>query len=118
MAEHQSVTTITGANASVIAALRRAAEMAAEHGHASVICWEDLLLALVDTAGSPPSPLEYQWKQRGFDALTLDGLRELARSIVPGSPEADGDAAEPATVTFEVTGPYADEFRIVAERRP
>ncbi|MEU0507565.1 hypothetical protein ACWEO2_22190 [Nocardia sp. NPDC004278] len=118
MAEHQSVTTITGANASVIAALRRAAEIAAEQGHGDVICWEDLLLALLDTADSPPSPLEYHWKQRGFDALTLDGLRELARSIVPAGPESDGDAAEPATVTFEVTGPYAEEFRVVAERRP
>ncbi|WP_280376875.1 hypothetical protein [Nocardia wallacei] len=108
----ETVTTITGAAPGVIIALRRAAVVAAEHGH-NYIGVEDLLVALLD---APASPLALHWQQRP-GALTLEELRELARSTVPGPVEGEHGPVDPAVVTFEVSGPHADEFREAIERQ-
>ncbi len=109
----ETVTTITGAAPGAIIALRRAAAIAAEHGH-NYIGVEDLLAALLD---APASPLALAWQQRQLGALTLEELRELARSVVPGPVGGDHGPAEPAAVTFEVSGPHAEEFRKAIARQ-
>ncbi|MEU2087099.1 hypothetical protein [Nocardia beijingensis] len=103
----ESTVTVTGAAPGVIVALRRAATIAAEHGH-NYVGFEDLLVALLD---APMSPLQVHWEQRGLGALSLTELRELARSIVPGPVRGAHGPAEPATVTFDLSGPHAEEFR-------
>ncbi|MFQ6327896.1 hypothetical protein ACLMAL_17395 [Nocardia sp. CWNU-33] len=103
----ESTVTVTGAAPGVIVALRRAAAIASEHGH-NYVGFEDLLVALLD---APMSPLQVHWEQRELGALTLGELRELAVSIIPGPVRGTHGPAEPATVTFELSGPHSDEFR-------
>ncbi|MEU1546783.1 hypothetical protein [Nocardia sp. NPDC005745] len=110
--------------------LRRAAAIAAEHGH-SWIGVGDLLAASL--TAEPFSLLEPHWPQQGrtplnrseineFDvsapqqALTFDEVTRLVQSIVPGEPNSAHGPAERATVTYEVTGPHAEEFREESER--
>lgn len=109
----ETVTTITGAAPGVIIALRRAAAVAAEHGH-NYVGVEDLLVALLN---APASPLAIHWQQRQLGALTLEELRQLAESIVPGAIGGEHGPAEPASVAFEVSGPHAEEFREAIERQ-
>lgn len=121
-----SVTTITGASPAVISLLRRAAQVAEQHGR-NDLAPEDLQVALLQ--GIPWSTLEVWWPrvggkplQRGvindFDpsapqkALTYTELVELATSMVPGPAGRDElNPVEPVTVTYELSGPDADEFR-------
>lgn len=126
----ESTVTITGAAPGTIVALRRAAAIAAEHGH-NWIGVEDLLAAIL--AGAPMSVLELHWPRYGatpfnrgevndFDpstpqhALTFDEVKALVQSIIPGAPNGTHGPAEPATVAYEVTGPHAEEFRAGIER--
>ncbi|WP_172456958.1 hypothetical protein, partial [Nocardia farcinica] len=89
---------------SVIIALRRAAALAADHGH-NYIGAEDLLAALLDTT----PPLEVHWKQRELGAMTFDEVRDLAHAVIPGPVAGDHGPAGPATVTFELSGRHAAE---------
>lgn len=125
-----SVTTITGASPAVIALLRRAARVAEQHGR-NDLAPEDLQVALLE--GIPWSTLEVWWPrvggtplQRGvvndFDpsapqkALTYPELVELVASMVPGpAGRAELNPAEPIAVTYELSGPDADEFRAAIE---
>ncbi|MFI6313137.1 hypothetical protein ACIBEK_23805 [Nocardia fusca] len=109
--QDSTVTTITGAATGVIVALRRAAVIAAEHGH-NYLGVEDLLTALLETT----PPMEVHRKQRELGALTFDEVRHLARSVVPGPVTGEHGPAEPATVTFEVSGRHAEEFIAMIER--
>ncbi|MGW5139278.1 hypothetical protein ACWEPH_09405 [Nocardia beijingensis] len=121
----ESTVTITGAAPGTIVALKRAAAIAAEHGH-NWIGVEDLLAAIL--TAEPLSLLELHWPRHGgtaldrgeindFDpsapqqALTFDELKALVQSIVPGAPRGPHGPAEPAAVTYTVTGPHAEEFR-------
>ncbi|WP_433524488.1 hypothetical protein ACQPZ2_04870 [Nocardia pseudovaccinii] len=121
-----SVTTITGASPAVISLLRRAAQVAEQHGR-NALAPEDLQVALLQ--GIPWSTLEVWWPrvggkplQRGaindFDpsapqqALTYTELVELVASMVPGPAGRDElNPAEPVAVTYELSGPDAREFR-------
>ncbi|WP_167475609.1 MULTISPECIES: Clp protease N-terminal domain-containing protein [Nocardia] len=109
-----TVTTITGAAPGVIIALRRAAKIAAEHGH-NYIGTEDLLVALLNA--EPMPLLEVHWQLRGGGALTFSELRELAESIVPGPAIGNHGPAEPARVEFEWTGPHAAAFTEAINRQ-
>ncbi|WP_063049972.1 hypothetical protein [Nocardia arthritidis] len=121
----ESTVTITGAAPGAILALKRAAAIAAEHGH-HWIGVEDLLAAIL--TAEPLSLLEVQWPRHGgtplergeindFDpslpqqALTFDEVKALVLSIVPGAPKGAHGPAEPAAVAYTVTGPHAEEFR-------
>lgn len=106
-----TVTTITGAAPGVIVALRRAAAIAAEHGH-NYLGVEELLTALLDTT----PPMEVHWKQQELGALTFEEVRRLALSLVPGPISGEHGPAEPATVTFEVSGRHAAEFTAMIEQ--
>jgi len=102
---NETVTTITSAAPGLIIALRRAASIAAEHGH-NYIGVEDVLAALLDA--QPTSVLEVHWQLKEHGALTYPELRDLVQSIIPGA-SAQGSSG-PASVTFELTGPNADEL--------
>lgn len=102
-----TVTTVTGASPGGIIALRRAAAIAAQHGH-NYIGVEDLLAAILDA--KPMSLLEVQWQLRGGGALTFAQMRELVDSIIPGPTIGNHGPSEPATVTFEWSGPHAAEY--------
>ncbi|MFG1795189.1 hypothetical protein [Nocardia sp. NPDC049149] len=108
----ETVTTVTGAAPGVIIALRRAAAIAAEHGH-NYVGVEDLLAALIE---GPLSPLEMHWQRRGLGALSFDELRELVASMVPGPVVGAHGPVEPARVTFEVSGRHAEEFTELINR--
>ncbi|MDE1674685.1 hypothetical protein [Nocardia gipuzkoensis] len=126
----ESTVTITGAAPGTIMALRRAAAIAAEHGH-NWIGVEDLLAAIL--TAEPFSLLELHWPRQGrtplnrseineFDLsapqqpLTFAEVKRLVQSIVPGEPNGAHGPAARATVTYEVTGPHAEEFREEIER--
>jgi hypothetical protein len=130
MTDETSVT-VTGAAPGLIIALKRAAAIAAEHGH-NYVGVEDVLAAVLEAR--PYSILDVHWPRIGvepldrngindFDpsapqqALTLDDLRELARSIVPGPVQGEHGPELPAVVSFELSGPHANEFREVIERQ-
>ncbi|MBF6285681.1 hypothetical protein [Nocardia cyriacigeorgica] len=108
----ETITTITGAAPSVIVALRRAATIAAEHGH-NHLGVEDLLAALLE----PGSPLELRWRQRNLGALTFDEVRELAQATIPDAVIGDHGPADSATVVFEVSGRHSDEFTAMINQR-
>jgi hypothetical protein len=127
----ETTVTVTGAAPGLIIALRRATAIAAEHGH-NYVGVEDVLAAVL--AARPYSILDVHWPRIGAEpldrngindfnpsapqqALTLDELRELVRSIVPGPVHGDHGPAEPAAVTFELSGPHADEFRDAIQRQ-
>ncbi|WP_330231708.1 hypothetical protein OHA40_03935 [Nocardia sp. NBC_00508] len=129
--QDESTVTITGAAPGTIVALRRAAAIAAEHGH-NWIGVEDLLAAIV--TATPLSILEVHWPRQGgtplnrgeindFDpsapqqALTFDEIKALVQSIIPGAPNGPHGPAEPAAVTYKVRGPHAEEFRAGIERQ-
>ncbi|MFI9503929.1 hypothetical protein [Nocardia sp. NPDC052566] len=109
-----TVTTIKGAAPGVIVALRRAAAIAAEHGH-NYISVEDLLSAIL--GAEPMSLLEVHWQLRGGGALTFPEVRQLVDSIIPGPVIGNHGPPEPATVTFEWTGPHAAEFTEAINRQ-
>ncbi len=127
----ESTVTITGAAAGTIAVLKQAAAIAAEHGH-NWIGVEDLLAAIL--AAQPFSILDVHWPRIDGEplsrtevneldlsapqrALTLDELKALVQSIVPGPPNGAHGPVEPVTVTYEVAGPHEDDFRRVIEGR-
>ncbi|RJO70972.1 hypothetical protein D5S18_27765 [Nocardia panacis] len=109
-----TLTTITGAAPGVIIALRRAARIAAEHGH-NYIGTEDLLAALL--TAEPMPLLEVQWQLRGGGALTFPEVRGLVESIIPGPAIGNHGPAEPPRVEFEWSGPHAAAFTEAINRR-
>ncbi|WP_338773051.1 hypothetical protein V7968_16405 [Nocardia vulneris] len=126
----KSSVTITGASPGLIGLLRRAAVVAAEHEH-NWIGVEDVLAAIV--TATPLSILDVHWPRENStslsrtgvndldpsapqQALTLDELKALVQSIVPGASNNSHGPAEPAAVAYEITGPHAEEFRAGIER--
>ncbi|WP_040864030.1 hypothetical protein [Nocardia exalbida] len=127
----ESTVTITGAAPGTIVALKRAAAIAAEHGH-NWMGVEDLLAAIL--TAEPLSLLDLHWPRRGGtplnrgeindfnpsapqQALTFDEVKALVQSIVPGAPKGAHGPAEPAAVTYTLAGPHAEEFREMIEGR-
>lgn len=105
---NESTVSITGVAPGVIMALRRAAVIAAQHGH-NWLGTEDLLAALLEPR--PIAPLQVHWQlNHPGQALTYDQVRELAESIIPGAPVGSHGPAEPVQVSYELSGPHADEF--------
>lgn len=106
-------TTITGAAPSVAVALKRAADIAAEHGRD----WfgvEDLLAALL--TGTTTTPLQLHWQRQELGALSFTELRDFATSLVPGeSPRREGPR-EPAKVEFTASGPLDAEYTALVEQ--
>ncbi|MEV0248905.1 hypothetical protein AB0H76_20040 [Nocardia sp. NPDC050712] len=102
---NETQTTLTGAAPALIRALREAALAAEQHGRD----WfgvEDVLTALLD---DNKSVLGHYAEQRGL-VEQLDVIRELARSIVPGSAVGGGTPSGPVGVQFTITGPDAAEL--------
>jgi hypothetical protein len=110
----ETTMTITSASPGLIATMRRATVIAAEHGH-NYVCAEDVLAAMLEDT---PNVLQVHWQRRGLGALTFDELRALAVDVVPGPSAASSTGpARAATVEFEVSGPHEQEMRRVIERR-
>ncbi len=107
----ESTVTITGVAPGAIVALKRAAAIAAAHGH-NWIGVEDLLAALL---AETLSPLQVQWDQRGLGRLNYTELQDLVQSIVPGASNGSHGPAELAAVAYEVSGPHGEEFRGMIE---
>ncbi|WP_156370833.1 hypothetical protein [Nocardia arizonensis] len=110
---NETTTTITGAAPSVAAALKQAAQIAADRGR-NWFGVEDLLAALLTAQSTTPLSLHWQRQERG--PLTYDELRDFAVSLVPGSTRSVGTPAEPATVSFSATGPNASEFTALVDQ--
>lgn len=51
------------------------------------------------------------------EPLTFDRYRELVLHWVPGPTPDEPGPVSPATITYELTGPHADDFRKMIERR-
>ncbi|WP_433621191.1 hypothetical protein [Nocardia sp. CA-120079] len=126
----ESTVTVTGAAPGLIRVLRQATAIAAEHGH-NWIGVEDVLAAIV--TAEPLSILEVHWPRHGGtplnrgeindvdpsapqETLTFDEVKALVQAMVPGVPNGAHGPTEPAAVTYEVTGPHSDEFRVGIER--
>lgn len=105
-------TTVRGVAPGVVTALQRAARVAADHGH-NWIGWEELFAAMLTP--DLTARLQVGWPDSGLEALTLQQLRDLAESIVPNV-AGTGGPAEPATVTYEVSGPRAAEITTIITR--
>lgn len=139
--EHDECTvTVSGVAPSMVSLLRFAASIAHDHGRKWVGA-EDLWAALV--ADNQTAPIWWpregkpritrDWKGSiGHDAqgrmltpelqgdaaqLSYSEFRDYVTEWVPGpTPEGVGPA-EPATVTYEIIGPHAEEFTAMIERR-
>ncbi|MDO3648613.1 hypothetical protein [Nocardia mangyaensis] len=102
---NETQATLTGAAPALIRALHQAAAAAESNGRT----WfgvEDVLVALLD---DDKSVLGHYAAQRGV-VDQLDAVRELARSIVPGSTSGGNTPTAPVGVAFTVTGPDAAEL--------
>jgi hypothetical protein len=49
--------------------------------------------------------------------LTFDEVRELVNALIARPVTTRHDPARPVTVTYEISGPNADEFRAAVEGR-
>ncbi|WP_306358866.1 MULTISPECIES: hypothetical protein [unclassified Nocardia] len=133
--------TIDGASPSLVPLLRAAARIAAEHGR-NVVSDADVFAALLERDEYPP----IWWPRVGKPRLTRDmhrmgvvrdahgemltpelqgdtaalsypELRDHVTEWVPGpTPPGVGPSA-PAAVSYEISGPMADEFTAMIERR-
>ncbi|MFC4128221.1 hypothetical protein [Nocardia rhizosphaerae] len=102
---NETQATLTGAAPALIRALRQAAESAERNGRA----WfgvEDVLAVLLDER---KSALAHYATERGV-VNELDAVRELARSMVPGTAGGTSTPSAPVGVQFSVTGPDAAEL--------
>ncbi|NNH74142.1 hypothetical protein HLB23_30555 [Nocardia uniformis] len=138
--EHDECTvTVSGVAPSMVSLLRFAASIARDNGR-NWVGAEDLWAALV--ADNPTAPIWWPregkpritrgWKgsigrdadgnmltselQGDTVALSYPEFRDYVTTWVPGpTPEGVGPA-EPATVTYEISGPHAEEFTAMLER--
>lgn len=126
---HETSVTVTSAAIGLIGTLQHAARIAAERGH-GYVGTEHVLAALFD---APLTPLEVFWPrvdgepiQRGvindFDPsapqqpLTYSEVQELVKAVIPEPGGGPGLPTRPVTVTYEVSGPKADEFKAMLDR--
>ncbi|MCX4097140.1 hypothetical protein [Nocardia sp. alder85J] len=105
MSTNETHASVTGAAPSLIRALRQAAELATERGRG----WfgvEDVLSVLLSERRSV---LGHHASEQGL-TREFESIRDLARSIVPGTTAGTSTPVGPATVEATVTGPDADEL--------
>ncbi|WP_306357639.1 MULTISPECIES: hypothetical protein [unclassified Nocardia] len=134
--------TIDGVAPALVVLFRTAARIAAEHGR-SWVGVEDMFAAVVahdEEHGHPPvwwprvgkPRITRGWKGGvGLDAggrmltpelqgetaaLTYPEFRKCVDEWVPGPSPAGVGPDRPAAVTYEISGPNADEFRAMIER--
>lgn len=105
MTSNETQTTLTGAAPGLIRVLKQAAEIA----HSKDRGWfgiEDVLAALLD---DDKSLLGHHAARQGLTEQ-FDALRQLTRSIVPGSVSGPTTPTGPAGVEFRIDGPDAAEL--------
>ncbi|WP_405165015.1 hypothetical protein OG203_07850 [Nocardia sp. NBC_01499] len=122
--------TIDGVAPALVTLFRRAVQIASEHGR-NWVGVEDLHAALANSDEHAPiwwprvgKPRHTRDTQGGITPDDLEGeviplsykeFRDLVTAWVPGPTPSVGPA-QPATVTYEISGPHAEEFRKVLER--
>ncbi|MFI1459545.1 hypothetical protein [Nocardia carnea] len=140
---------VDGVAPSVVVLLRKAAQLAADHGrrsigiddlHAAMIAREEaaplwwprphgprfsrnpgssrIMYATADGAAKPLSHGILQQARQGVTVpLTFEQYRDLILAWVPGPTPDDIGPASPTEVTYELSGPHADEFRKMIEQQ-
>ncbi|MFF0488436.1 hypothetical protein ACFYTQ_05370 [Nocardia sp. NPDC004068] len=121
--------TIDGIAPALVVLFRRAAAIAAEHGRTWVGV-EDLYAALAEDERAP-----LWWprvgkprRTRGVSVavlstelpedtvpLSYNEFRDLVNEWIPG-PTPEIGPEDPATVTYQISGPHAEEFTAMIER--
>ncbi|MGV9673822.1 hypothetical protein ACWDSJ_00935 [Nocardia sp. NPDC003482] len=121
--------TIDGVAPTLVVLFRRAAAIAADHGRTWVGV-EDLYAALADRERAPlwwPRVGKPRIEPGGTGAvlstdlegdtvaLSYNEFRDLVNEWIPG-PTPEIGPKDPATVTYQISGPHAEEFTAMIER--